>query len=257
MWRSPNQRVPNDLQWLSRRCRCKADAMHMLITEFCICTADWVTQKRLLKEWAYVANLTQKRSDSAKRRWNKDSSSCIASDLHTTLHTTLHEPSNAPTPTPIEEEERVSSLRSSTARARDPLADKMAWDRFWYAYPHKVGIQAARKAFAAAITKTTADELIAGLERYKLDKPPDRNWCNPSTFLNQERWLDQPAPSPNGSMNGHDQPKPRSRQDDIIAAFANAVGADQRPGDSGTDITPPRPLLDAGHGPEPTKRTRP
>jgi uncharacterized protein YdaU (DUF1376 family) len=43
-------------------------------------------------------------------------------------------------------------------------------------------------------------EILAGLERYIRTKPPDRAWLNPETFLNQERWTDQPAPQ--GNSNG-------------------------------------------------------
>ncbi len=32
---------------------------------------------------------------------------------------------------------------------------------------------------------------MATLERYKRCKPVDRPWCNPATWLNQKRWLDE------------------------------------------------------------------
>ena len=35
---------------------------------------------------------------------------------------------------------------------------------------------------------------MAGLQNYIRDKPPDRQWLNPSNFLNQKRFLDAPAP---------------------------------------------------------------
>lgn len=64
----------------------------------------------------------------------------------------------------------------------------------WYGeFPNKVGRAAALKAFKTAIKKTDLETLLAGLERYKRDKPPDRAWCNPATWLNQDRWLDAPA----------------------------------------------------------------
>jgi hypothetical protein len=65
----------------------------------------------------------------------------------------------------------------------------------WYSkYPHKVGRRAAENAFVAVVLKgATPDELLAGLAAYVRSKPPDRPWCNPATWLNQERWKDQPA----------------------------------------------------------------
>ncbi len=74
--------------------------------------------------------------------------------------------------------------RASRASSND------AFDRWWEGYPEKVGKGAARKAFPKALSKTSLDQLIAGVERYKATKPVDRSWCNPATWLNQERWLD-------------------------------------------------------------------
>lgn len=67
------------------------------------------------------------------------------------------------------------------------------FDVFWKAYPHKVGKGDAIKSFKAAIKKTTIDEIIKAIHRYVQTKPPDRPYCNPSTWLNQERWNDEPA----------------------------------------------------------------
>jgi hypothetical protein len=80
--------------------------------------------------------------------------------------------------------------------------------RFWPAYPHKIGKPAAARAFATAIKKASIEQILAGLARYVRDKPPDRPWCNPATWLNQDRWLDQPAPA--SASNGHAKPNGRS-----------------------------------------------
>lgn len=80
---------------------------------------------------------------------------------------------------------------------------------FWEAYPHKVGKPAARTKFAIALRKADLETILAGLDRYKRSKPPDREWCHPTTWLSQERWNDQPAPlnGATGKPNGHAQPK--------------------------------------------------
>ena len=78
---------------------------------------------------------------------------------------------------------------------------------FWPAYPHKVGRPAALRAFIAKRQEASLAEIMNGLARYKSDRPPDRQWLNPATFLNDERFRDDPAPSPvpNGTRpNGHD-----------------------------------------------------
>ena len=73
-----------------------------------------------------------------------------------------------------------------------------AFDEWWISYPHKVGKAAAKKAFRQAVALASIDELRIGVQRYIDTKPPDRPWCNPATWLNQERWKDEPAEVQNG-----------------------------------------------------------
>jgi uncharacterized protein YdaU (DUF1376 family) len=70
------------------------------------------------------------------------------------------------------------------------------FDTFWRSYPHKVGKRAAMTAFSRALGRASLDEILDGVERYRRDKPADRNWCNPATYLNEDRWTDQPGPPP-------------------------------------------------------------
>jgi len=80
MWRSSNCRLPDDDEWLARKFRMDANAVrtHMrpLLREFCECTAGWVTQKRLAKEWAWCMKKREKNAASANARWNKDNTIC-------------------------------------------------------------------------------------------------------------------------------------------------------------------------------------
>jgi hypothetical protein len=70
----------------------------------------------------------------------------------------------------------------------------------WYAgYPHKVGKVAAQASFAKARKLADLKTLVAGVERYIANKPAERPWCNPSTWLNQGRWSDEEA-KPNGQI---------------------------------------------------------
>jgi hypothetical protein len=48
------------------------------------------------------------------------------------------------------------------------------------------------KAFSKALQRTDLETLMDGLRRY-VGKTDDRPWCNPTTFLNQDRWNDRPA----------------------------------------------------------------
>ena len=76
-------------------------------------------------------------------------------------------------------------------------AERAAFDRFWAAWPNKVSRPAAVRAFKRHAHEI--DEILAGVKRYIRDKPADRQWKNPATFLNQESWHDRPAP-PSGGL---------------------------------------------------------
>lgn len=80
--------------------------------------------------------------------------------------------------------------------------DGWNFDEWYELYPHKVGKDAARRAFEKRRKSKTVDfiTLKAGLLRYAA-KTDDRPWCNPATWLNEGRWEDQPAENA-GKTNG-------------------------------------------------------
>jgi hypothetical protein len=91
------------------------------------------------------------------------------------------------------------------------------FEDFWIAYPNKVGKAAARKAFASALTRASIEEIADGLGRY-CAKTDDRPWCHPTTWLNQDRWLDEPAEPPPKQ----ERLSARERgRDDVRRAFQN------------------------------------
>ena len=88
----------------------------------------------------------------------------------------------------------ILSEESKKERARE-AAELLGehFDLFWQRWPNKVGKSAALKALRSALKRSCHAEIMAGVENYIRDKPPDRHWLNPATFLNQDRWSDQPA----------------------------------------------------------------
>jgi hypothetical protein len=67
-------------------------------------------------------------------------------------------------------------------------------EQFWNRYPNKVGKpKALAKLEIARKRKVSWSAVMGGLDRYIREKPADRAWLNPETFINQERWRDQPA----------------------------------------------------------------
>ena len=90
--------------------------------------------------------------------------------------------------------DNLSRNLSDDRRAREKELEAEFHKTFWPAFPNKVGKPKALTAFLKARKKDSLENIMAGLQRYVTGKPPDRAWLNPTTFLNQERWNDQPAP---------------------------------------------------------------
>jgi len=99
--------------------------------------------------------------------------------------------------------ENPSEPRCSTFTA-EPISEPITslverepseFDQFWEIFPNKVGKRAAEKSFDAARKRVSFADLMGGLVSY-VNKSDDRHWCNPTTWLNQDRWLDRPAQQP-------------------------------------------------------------
>lgn len=94
-----------------------------------------------------------------------------------------------------------SPPKPKRAAARSVEPDR--FDEFWVLYPRKVGKGQARKAWAKALKITTADVIIQALDRQVPDLRGKCEFCpHPSTWLNGERWTDEPAKS---GINGKHQ----------------------------------------------------
>lgn len=64
------------------------------------------------------------------------------------------------------------------------------WEDFWDAYPRKVGMGAAKRAWTAALKRATPEEIMAGL--YRTGFSVHREFIpHPSTWLNGQRWNDE------------------------------------------------------------------
>ncbi len=69
------------------------------------------------------------------------------------------------------------------------------FEEFWRAYPHRVGKLKARAAFEKLRRSgITQAELVDGIQQYIATKPGWQAWAHPTTWLNQGRWMDEPAP---------------------------------------------------------------
>ena len=172
IWRSPDCKIPNDLEWVKRRLRATDQQMENLVKnlldEFFTTTGNHITQKRLKEEYEYVRKKAKKNSVSAKSRWQKEKQVCERS---------------APIPTPIS----IGVTKVTPSPKSDDLFE------IWYEpWPRKVGKGGARKAFKAALKKTDFQTLCEGRDRFlAAASGQDKTYLPyPSPWLHQERWLD-------------------------------------------------------------------
>ncbi|MBR1286815.1 hypothetical protein JQ597_32645 [Bradyrhizobium sp. AUGA SZCCT0177] len=132
------------------------------------------------------------------------------------------------------QKEQTGRTRASALAAPWTEADR---ERFWAAYPNKIGKAAAMKAFDQASRKVMPEVLFPALDRYA-NKSDDRPFCNPSTWLHQERWLDQPA-AQNHGQRPYNSPGKRAGNDFLAGMCdlaADIAGNNQARGPADTDI---------------------
>ena len=115
--------------------------------------------------------------------------------VRTHAHTSVHTETRGIPPS------LLTDLTSSESKEEERLslvALGREFATFWQQCPHKVGKRAAEKSFRAARKRATFEIITAGLARYAA-KTDDRPWCNPATWLNQDRWDDREGPSQEGN----------------------------------------------------------
>ena len=87
---------------------------------------------------------------------------------------------------------------STTAPTRPDPKNKdidQKFDIFWQAYPRKTAKGAARSAYLKALIRATAEEILEGALKFAKDPNRDPAFTpHGSTWLNHDRWTDEPLP---------------------------------------------------------------
>jgi hypothetical protein len=76
------------------------------------------------------------------------------------------------------------------------------FEDFWGVYPRKVGKGAARKAYRNALKRASEAEILAGARAYAASKPDPKYTAHATTWLNADRWLDEPERKPGANVVG-------------------------------------------------------
>jgi hypothetical protein len=79
------------------------------------------------------------------------------------------------------------------------------FEAFWATYPRRAGKGAARKAWESAIGKASWQEILLAASTFAADPNRDPEFTpHPATWLNQERWNDDPLPAKSRKATGGD-----------------------------------------------------
>lgn len=85
------------------------------------------------------------------------------------------------------------------APARSKPNDPPGFAEFWAIYPRRQGRGGAVKVWAKAVGKASVQEILDAAARYASDPNRDPQYTAlPATWLNQERWGDDPLPARRG-----------------------------------------------------------
>ncbi len=134
-------------------------------------------------------------------------------------------------------EKKDTSLRSvvrSPKVRKSPPDEPEGFADFYAAYPRREARRAASQAYSAALKRgASVGDLAAGLQRYQFQT--DRNYQPlPATWLNQDRWRDEPAPQQASSSRAVTLPTgetvvPFKRQESEGEYFRRVLGLDEPP----------------------------
>jgi uncharacterized protein YdaU (DUF1376 family) len=174
--------LPSSSEKLARVARLPLDQwleIEETISEFF--DEDW-RHGRIDAELAKAEDVSAKRKAAAERRYSTTPANADAS-----AHANADQ-KQTQSQSQSQEDTSVSSKRTREAELRCEFDGV-----FWPEYPNKVGKPKALASFVAARRKHSLETIMAGLRAYIAGKPPNREWLNPTTFLNQERYNDQPA----------------------------------------------------------------
>lgn len=117
---------------------------------------------------------------------------------------------------------------TSSPNGEPPNSPPDRFDEFWTAYPRKDNKQAARKAWAKAVKRHGPEELITEAHRWaglwKAAGTAKQYIPHGSTWLNGERWTDEPPAERLRAVSGGWQPY-QDPEDPFAAYTQGALGA--------------------------------
>lgn len=240
-WNTPGCRVPNDVAWVARRLRCTQEEIPILknvITEFMTSDGNWLTQKRLMREFAYVTRRWAQGREAAKARWEKRKKINGASQEHIAKSSTSYNGSNTPEPltlhlTPEPKEERKEDDANASSEKRKKPAQGTRLQRDWRPSEEVVAFGVSEGFSREEILSERLDEFkdywcsLTGQRATKLD------WN--ATYRNRLRDLKQRR-NGNGRAAFREEPSALQKAAERLKNHLRGETNDGGSGESGDDV---------------------
>jgi uncharacterized protein YdaU (DUF1376 family) len=186
--------LPDDDRKLARIARLSEDewaAIREDIAEFFQIGDGVWRHKRVEQE----LNGVREKSDQAKRAGQ--ASARARSKPSTTDDERPLNGGSTPAATPVQHQSNHTDTDTDTDRSNErscahARVSSVDFDLFWERWRAKVGNvgQTAARRTWAKLLDPDLDAVLAGVDRYVANKPPDRQWMAASRFLQDERWRD-------------------------------------------------------------------
>lgn len=188
-------------------------AMAPIIRAFFEARASRVTNARTLHQKrcdAYILERSRKRVGQNERQKKHRKNNMVGDDYE------VSRVSHAPHIHTQKVVDRTQSLTETEIKTKTETLERvgeftktdalLAFEDWWCLVPRKVGKGHAQKAYLRALTKTDPTTLAEGMRRYDLERTGQdpQFTVHPATWLNGERWNDDPAPPAHtlGNYNG-------------------------------------------------------
>ena len=176
-----NGGLPDDHHRLLRLFNCDNACLQACLPAFAI-KGGRLFNKRLMKERKKQRAYRQKQSRNAQSRWNQPLNP-VPPQCHRNAK-------SVPT--------ECSSTSSSSSKEKTPIVPKGTgytdeFERFWSAYPRRVGKRTAFTAFKRANQRADYADIMAGIATSPATTEPDPQFVpHASTWLNRDGWDDEP-----------------------------------------------------------------
>jgi uncharacterized protein YdaU (DUF1376 family) len=175
-----NETIENDNEAIERISKTKMERLKRVLKKFELTDKGLINKRcaeiRLERE-RYIDGKSAAGRIGADRRWHSDSNA-IAQPLGVPCN-----PSPSPSPLPLAHPKKQHSSSSDDG-----------FDRWWIAYPRKIGKAAAHRAWRKAKGKPPVDKIIESVNQQKKteqwQKDNGQFIPHPATWLNQGRWDD-------------------------------------------------------------------